>query len=139
MQDETDNPGYGDKSSQNVLAGLHATTSKVFIENVTALKHSLLQTYPGSEDQSATVTEQLHARHVEAAANLQKAKQRVRALDHIEKASFPDQTGNEMRDYRGRISKLLSETEKQLKATEAAYIETFRDAESENWASVLTD
>ncbi|KAM0355000.1 hypothetical protein ACHAPU_000847 [Fusarium lateritium] len=132
MQHEADDLGNGYKASQAFLVDLQATVSKVYIEGLLALKHSLLQTYPGSQDQSVD-----GARQAEAAENLRNAKQRVYTLDRLQKATFLQNSWDEAKYHQSKIIALLDETNERLIRMEEEWMQAFHDSESENWAPII--
>ncbi|KAM0197233.1 hypothetical protein ACHAPI_005086 [Fusarium lateritium] len=105
------------------------------IDNFSQFESTLSQKYSCNCDHS--ISDKLHTQHGEAVKKLNDAKKGLHALDHIEKAKFMQESCNEMRDYRRKLRILVDETEKRLQMMEAACIESFRDAQEENWASLL--
>jgi hypothetical protein len=125
----------GDPTSQGGQFHPHAMGDKAFLDTFGKLKDILLQTYPGNHDQYTS--DQLRKRQTEAAKKLNDAKNRLHSLDHVEKAKILQESCNEMRDYRRKLRILVDETGKRLQTMEMACIESFRDAEEDNWASLL--
>jgi hypothetical protein len=113
----------------------HAIGDKKLLDTFSKLEDWLLQVYPGNRGQPSS--DQLRTQHAEATKKYSDAKQRLHALDHIEKARFMQESCNEMRNYRRKLRILVDETGKRLQMMEIACIESFRDAEEENWASLL--
>ncbi|KAF5667308.1 hypothetical protein FHETE_6011 [Fusarium heterosporum] len=135
LQHQADDQGNGYRASECFIGDLLKTADKVYIEGLLELRQSLLQTYPGSQGQFVDKT--LQARHAEAVKDLRETKQRVYALDRLQKAAFVQKSCNEMRGYRRKIKALLAETEGSLETMEAACMQAFHDSESEDWASII--
>ncbi|KAF4998736.1 hypothetical protein FGRMN_3062 [Fusarium graminum] len=135
MQHKEGDQGNGYKASRTFLTGLLGTVGEVHIEGLMALRRSLLQTYPGSQGQSAD--DMLRTRYAEAVEKLDEAKQRVYAVDRLQRVTFVQKSCNEMMDHRRKIKALLIETEASLETMEAARVKAFHDSESEGWALMI--
>ncbi|CAG7557432.1 unnamed protein product [Fusarium equiseti] len=85
----------------------------------------------------AAEVEQARGQHEKAAEALEKAKKRVTALGHIERARYLHDSCIEAKDYRRKIQELLNETEERVTTMEKAYHEAFSSAEEEGWAGLI--
>ncbi|KAF9773228.1 hypothetical protein IL306_009001 [Fusarium sp. DS 682] len=122
--------GLREQGSHGQLAGVLANTGAAYFDGIKTLLDSLLQTSPGSEDEN--VAEELQARHSKTIETLDKAKKRVRALDHIQTARLMHEKYSEMKDYRQKIRALLSETDDRAEELEKACFAAFSHAEEED-------
>ncbi|KAM0269570.1 hypothetical protein ACHAPA_004146 [Fusarium lateritium] len=130
-QNETSSP-----VSQDRPVHAHEMRDKPSIDdNFSQFDGTIFRTYSCNCDHC--ISDKLHTQHEEAAKKLKDAKKGLRILDHIEKAKFMQESCNEMREYQRKLRILVDETEKRLQTMEAAFIDSFRDAEEENWASLL--
>ncbi|KAF4444165.1 hypothetical protein F53441_11223 [Fusarium austroafricanum] len=104
-------------------------------EVIIKLQDFLRQVMPACPDEK--ITKGLWERNHQALKKLEEAKQRVRTLDHIEKARQIQKAYVAMEDYQHKIRGHAQDIHGMVNAIEEACIEAFSCAEVENWASVL--
>ncbi|KAH7151459.1 hypothetical protein DER46DRAFT_690450 [Fusarium sp. MPI-SDFR-AT-0072] len=129
LVDEISN-GMKGQSDQGVLAGVLASTGTVYVNGMTSLLDSLLQASSSSQD--GRTAEELQAQRAEAVDKADKAKKRVQAVDHIEKARAIHENYKEAKGYRQKIRDLLSEADERAMDLEKACIVAFSHAEQED-------
>lgn len=76
--------------------------------------------------------EELQARQTEAVDKVDKAKKRIRALDHMEKARAVHENYTEMMELRQTMRTFWMQTGERVKGLETACVAAFSHAEEED-------
>jgi len=113
-----------------------AEANKAAADRALGVLEGRAQARPDGVPDAAEV-EQAREQHEKAAEAVEKAKKRVTALGHIERARYLHDSCIEAKDYKRKIQELLNETEERVTSMEKAYHEAFSSAEQEGWAGLI--
>ncbi|KAI1035220.1 hypothetical protein LB504_006071 [Fusarium proliferatum] len=127
---DTTSNGLREQANHDVLAGALANMGEVYFNGVNRLLDSFLQISSGSLD--GRTIEELQARQTEAVDKVDKAKKRIRALDHIEKARAVHENYTEMMELRQTMRTFWMQTGERVKGLEMACVAAFSHAEEED-------
>ncbi|KAF5720926.1 hypothetical protein FGLOB1_434 [Fusarium globosum] len=126
----TTSSGLREQANHDIMAGALANMREAYFNGVNKLLDSFLQMSSGSLD--GCTIEDLQARQTEAVDRVDKAKKRVRALDHMEKARAAHENYIEMMELRQTMRTFWMQTGERVKGLETACVAAFSHAEEED-------
>ncbi|KAI1012313.1 hypothetical protein LB503_004686 [Fusarium chuoi] len=126
----TTSSGLREQANHDVMAGALANMGEVYFNGVNRLLDSFLQMSSGSL--GGRTIEELQARQTEAVDKVDKAKKRIRALDHMEKARAVHENYTEMMELRQTMRTFWMQTGDRVKGLETACVAAFSHAEEED-------